>query len=357
MPKVDSRDVISIVLGLAILWLGQMSTAWACSCIKKVSCGPHHYLDVDFIGEVLSRQIVSSDGSSDGTASSYMLRPQSNLFQVRVLESFRGGQNVGEIVRVKTGMGGGDCGYRFKIGEKYLIDASKNIDVLLTGICSLTAPVEQSQVELRALRDIAAGRRIPDLTGVLMNAATASNNDYRTVPVSGIPVTLKRISSGTSLTAVSDGFGAFTFSNALEGEYGITLDLPNNLSPTASDFGFIVDDQIPPLSIENKDGGTAGCHILIVVDVSGSVAGVVKAVNGQPIDGWVNVDTVTPDGRPRDTVLSTVPAPDGVFRLAHLMAGHYQVQFIRRAGFVQGEPQIIDLKDGEHKTGLVLIAR
>ena len=92
--------------------------------------------------------------------------PDEVLFQVCVIESFRGSQKAGEIVSVQTGSGGGDCGYEFRIGAKYLIDASRQNDVFFTTICTLTAPVEQSEVELRALRNIAAGQRVPDLTGV-----------------------------------------------------------------------------------------------------------------------------------------------------------------------------------------------
>ena len=47
--------------------------------------------------------------------------PYRVLFEVRVIESFRGTANAGDIVGVRTGFGGGDCGYTFKIGGKYLI--------------------------------------------------------------------------------------------------------------------------------------------------------------------------------------------------------------------------------------------
>jgi len=34
-----------------------------------------------------------------------------------------------------------------------------------------------------------------------------------------------------------------------------------------------------------------------------------------------------------------------------------QLQFTRKQGFVEGEPLIIELKEGERKTGIVLVAK
>ena len=40
--------------------------------------------------------------------------------------AFRGTEKVGGVVSVRTGFGGGDSGYNFEIGARYLVDASKN---------------------------------------------------------------------------------------------------------------------------------------------------------------------------------------------------------------------------------------
>jgi hypothetical protein len=56
-------------------------------------------------------------------------------------------------VLVTTGIGGGDCGFDFEIGEQYLVyafaDASGHLS---TGICSGTALLEESQSKLSYLR-------------------------------------------------------------------------------------------------------------------------------------------------------------------------------------------------------------
>ena len=124
-----------------------------------------------------------------------------------------------------------------------------------------------------------------------------------------------------------------------------------------SDAHAIVDDEITPLSIEQRDGAPAACHLNIVVGPSGSIAGVVKSSDGGPIDGWVSADTVTPDNRPGKTAASTALTSGVVFRLDHLNPGRYFVQFTNRVGFVQGTSQIIDLRKGERRAGVVLVAR
>src|SRR5215467_3953478 len=155
-----------ILFGLIFLVLGHSPISWACSCTHQATCGVHRYADSDFVAEVLSRSVLPSDGA---------LAYERVLFQVKIIESFRGPQKVGDVVGIRTGFGHGDCGYTFKEGAEYLIDASKHGDVLYTGICSLTTPIEDSEVELRSLRRLAVGRRLPDLVGVLMRGTETSD--------------------------------------------------------------------------------------------------------------------------------------------------------------------------------------
>lgn len=327
---------------LVVLGSGTMS--WACSCVARTPCGGHRYSEVDFVGEVISRRVMPSDDK---------LQLARVMYKVRVIESFRGPQEAGEIVRVRTGFGGGDCGYFFKTGAKYLIDASKNDDVFVTGICSLTTPIKDAEVELRTLRSIAAGQRVPDLTGVLMRV-TETDDSHTVTPLPGVPVQAKRIAGGSVQETLTDAFGSFTFPKLSNGKYQLIFGLPTNLSAAYSDSGILGEDQVPSISIESTDANSAVCHIRIVVEPSGSISGVVQSSGSTPIHGWVNADTVTRGDKPWNTVRTAVPAPDGKFTLGHLKPGRYSVQFTSKAGFVRGKLQIIELKDGERRTGVVL---
>lgn len=64
---------------------------------------------------------------------------------------YRGAQR--SRVQVETGIGGGDCGFGFEIGKKYLVYAyNDDADRLSTGICTATASLEDSASNLSYLR-------------------------------------------------------------------------------------------------------------------------------------------------------------------------------------------------------------
>ncbi|MCU1240312.1 MAG: hypothetical protein JWO71_1038 [Candidatus Acidoferrum typicum] len=333
-----------ILFGLTLLVLGHGTMSWACSCTRQTTCGVHRYRDADFVGEVLSRRVVPSDDK---------LTFERVLFQVRVIESFRGTEKVGEVVGIRTGFGGGDCGYRFKIGVKYLIDASRNGDGFITGICSLTAPIQDSEVELRSLRRLAVGQRLPDLVGVLMRG-TETDDGENVTPLSGVTVQAKRVAGGSAQTTATDAAGSFTFEKLPTGTYELILGLPTNLSAAYTDAAILDEDQVPSVSIESRDADSAACHTRIVVKEAGGIGGVVQSNGSSKIDGWVNADTVAADDKPWNTVRSVIPRPDGKFFLPNLKPARYSVSFTSRAGFVRGKPQIIELKDGERRTGILL---
>jgi hypothetical protein len=58
-----------------------------------------------------------------------------------------------EHVQVETGLGGGDCGYPFRVGESYLVDAERDASGrLTTGICDATNLLQSSATALRLLQ-------------------------------------------------------------------------------------------------------------------------------------------------------------------------------------------------------------
>lgn len=68
-----------------------------------------------------------------------------------VLRRYRGA--VDKRVNVRTGLGGGDCGFDFEKSKEYLVFAYQDASgELSTGICSSTALLEESQSNLAYLR-------------------------------------------------------------------------------------------------------------------------------------------------------------------------------------------------------------
>ncbi|MBD9478841.1 hypothetical protein [Pseudoxanthomonas sp. PXM02] len=67
-----------------------------------------------------------------------------------VSETFKGTPVRQQTVR--TGMGGGDCGYFFETGQEYVVYAWENGGTPSAGICSLTGPASDPRSGLRELR-------------------------------------------------------------------------------------------------------------------------------------------------------------------------------------------------------------
>src|SRR5262245_51007550 len=196
-----------------LLVLGHATPSWACSCVLHSACGANRYQAADFVGEVLTGRVAPSDDKLGGV-----------LFEVRVIESFRGAEKAGEIVSVRTGFGYGDCGYPFKVGAQYLIDASRENEMFRTSVCSLTAPLGNSEAELRTLRRIAAGQRPPDLVGVLMRGTERDEGGTATpTPLPGVAVEAKLIAGGSAEKTITDEFGSFAFERLPQGKYELIL--------------------------------------------------------------------------------------------------------------------------------------
>lgn len=71
--------------------------------------------------------------------------------QIDVSKSYRGNQQA--RVKLKTGLGGGDCGFGFQIDKEYLVYASKDeTGALATSICTGTDLLEDSGANLAYLR-------------------------------------------------------------------------------------------------------------------------------------------------------------------------------------------------------------
>src|SRR5579863_2056644 len=227
--------VVAAQFACALLMLGNAGLFWACSCIPHSVCDPYRYGDADFIGEVLSKRLASSNGT-------FALGSWNMLYRIRVIESFRGPQKAGDIVEVRTGMGGGDCGYEFEIGHQYLVDARSSGGNLSTSICSPTASLDRGQRDIRILRKIAAHERPPELAGVLWK--TNGPDGEIVGPLAGTPVSLE--GNHSAATVIADATGYFQFDGVPQGSYEITLKLSNALSPAYSNIGEIHHERLPP---------------------------------------------------------------------------------------------------------------
>ena len=151
---------------------GLGSQALACLCLNlgKPTCEYFSGYAAVFVGSVLSVEpgrnaYVTDPSQADGGRRPLVPvdLPTKRTIRFRVETTYRGVAS-GELT-LTTGIGNGDCGYDFRIGEKYLVYAHKAGAIyahtagdkggLETGTCSGTKPYSHADQDLQFLDNLA----------------------------------------------------------------------------------------------------------------------------------------------------------------------------------------------------------
>lgn len=135
---------------------------------------------------------------------------------------------------VVTGNDAGDCGYDFKIGQRYLIGGyrRKYDGRIGTGICSITRPIEKAGEAIAFLESLSrpsTGGWIGGRVRMFGNEFDSRTQSERT-PLSDVIITLGGPVRQTARTGAS---GEFRFGDLPPGEYRVSADLPVNLRQVA----------------------------------------------------------------------------------------------------------------------------
>jgi hypothetical protein len=73
---------------------------------------------------------------------------------VDVLQQWKG--EPAKSLELRTGRGGGDCGYSFEVGQTYLVYAGRGVEGLLgVNICSRTVAGQDAGLDIQALDQLA----------------------------------------------------------------------------------------------------------------------------------------------------------------------------------------------------------
>lgn len=292
----------------------------ACSCVgPNPVCSAYWQTDAVFVGEVLS---ISLTNGSIPLANNQSIPIQQRRVHVRVTEPFSG---VGATeVDVETGMGGGDCGYAFRVGEIYLIFASSRDSKLSTGICSPTKPLSVAASDLaylRSLKNPAASRA--RLYGTVI-ARDENENDTRGIPLPSVPYAGARVvATGPAgrFEATSDRAGAFEIL-APPGRYDIAVEVPADKYASA---GW--------RNVELKDA--RGCAELpVLVRSDGHVTGRILDGRGLPVPA-LTVELI-PDNRTNDRFIHprhvARTTETGAFEITQVPPGRYVIGFNLHSG-------------------------
>lgn len=204
----------------SLIWLMVLSLsatyAEACTCRLDPNppCRAAGLSDVIFDAEVLRAEKIEPD-------TDHYLRRR---FTMKVRKTYKG--LLGDAVYVYTGVGDSDCGYRFRVGNRYLIYADAYDGRLTTGICTRTrkiADADEDRAYFKQLPNMAPGITI---FGQVVQRAEPRGWD-------GIPGIKIEINGPEKTTILTDAKGGFSVSGLMPGEYRVTAALPDRfkLSP------------------------------------------------------------------------------------------------------------------------------
>jgi|GEM_PF-2556305 len=134
--------IIILTVTSIVFMIHDYGSAFACSCVTRTLTEEFNGSSAVFAGEVVD--IANTSSGHDPSGHGYKV-----TFEVD--RSWKG--ISGERASVYTGMGGGDCGYSFKIGEKYLVYTYNPAEIQATGICNRTQILAEADEDLAALGD------------------------------------------------------------------------------------------------------------------------------------------------------------------------------------------------------------
>jgi hypothetical protein len=304
---------IAIFFGVAAF----ATDAGACSCmLSGPPCEAYFRVDAVFVGE--AQTITTVDGPAG--------RPyQQRLITFATRRALRGVD--GPTVRVTTGMGGGDCGYNFTIGEQYLVYAYRSKDgaELGTGICTRTRPLSQAADDLRFFDELPAPRTSGHVFGVVTHSQRDLQSD-RTVDHGGVPGVHVLLRGRTaSADAQTDDQGRYDIGGIPPGSYELQL-----VPPAAFSSRYL---QRP---IELRDRGCAVADFGLHYD--GRISGVLLTADDQPAAG-VTVEAMFA-ARPSRAAEPLTAKTDagGEFELIDVPPGEYAVGVSLRRGM---EPDVL----------------
>lgn len=279
--------------------------ATACSC-QQVGIAPpspcRHFdlFDAVFVGRVVGFEEVPVHPDR--------WDEPSRLYRFEVEEAFSGVSGSEEVVR--GGVGGGECGYPFEVGSRYLVYARRSSPGarLSSGKCGPTVPIGRAGDDLAYARRRIAGEPVPALVGVVVReSASRWRSEPEHEPLAGVTVRVAG-AGGESWTATTDAEGAFEVVGRLAGGYTVTAELPEGT---------------PPAALVTVEVATGRCAVAEVIATElGTVRGIVFPGPGGTLS---RVDVALVD--PADPALPVLDAAAvdalGVFTLRWVPPGRY----------------------------------
>ena len=251
--------------------LGSLAQVFGCSCMpERPVCEAFGGASAVFVGRIV--------GSAERKVYEDRERGEKITYDVGTIyfaveEAFSGVQGK-RRVEIHSGTGGGDCGYWFRRGERYLIYAgSDEKGVLHTNICTRTRPLEDAAEDLTYLRQLP-----PVGTGARIYGQVGRPPDYRLDKekqkiegLAGIKVTV-RGAGGQRYELVTDTEGRYELAGLKPGEYEVQAALPDY---------YVKDDYYAARKLSIYDRGCASADFAAISN--GRISGRIMDIEGLPV--------------------------------------------------------------------------
>ena len=262
---------------------------------------------------------------------------------------------------VTTGMGGGDCGYRFEPGRRYVVHANRNPETGALGasICSQTSPIEEAAEPLTYLRTLSESSAGGSVFGRItmdqdrLSVAVPSESSRR--PLEGVEV---RLSGPVVRSTHTDADGHYRFDALRPGEYEIHTEVPSR-----PELSGRLDVAGRPLRIVNAH---ACARVDVSYAVNGIIAGSLVDAEGKPVPSTLvelRLEKPLQADRPHYAIAPTDVL--GRFEFTRLPPGRYVVGInlergpdrLRPWAPARSEPPVVVLDTGELRTLAPIMTR
>ncbi|MGH9747674.1 MAG: hypothetical protein ACRD59_16385 [Candidatus Acidiferrales bacterium] len=299
---------------LALLFLSAPAVASACACSKAPPgmCPGLQKDDVAFLGTVTSAETLSDANVAPATV---VVR-----YHFRINERFAGDDTA--EVDVFSGGEDGDCAFRFKDGEQYIVFPNRAEDGrLFATICNGTRLAAEGRALIPQLRAMRNGDRVASVFGVLRrsNPPMLAPPDDPDDPLPNIKLKLR--SKDDRFATSTAGNGVYTFYDVHAGQYQFTANLPVRMELTQK----TLNGPLPTFKIPN-----GACYEYNVDALpTGRIHGSVRGPDGNPLPN-ASVELYRAgayeDSRPG---LWGFQGPKGDFEFDHVGPGDYILVFNR----------------------------
>jgi len=211
-------------------------------------------------------------------------------------------------------MGGGDCGYDFKVGQSYLVYAHREKDsqTLVATICSRTRPLDEASEDLAYIRSLPSAPPGATIHGPVQGfrRTLEAGGVERLGPLSGVRIELA--SDGVRQETQTDAFGEYRFEHLPPGKYSVQMLAPEGLAPARTEQ-----------QVEVFDKGCALVGFSLQPDTS--LSGALVDEYGEPA-AKIKVDLVLAsevDAEYQRNALFAYTDEAGDFRFAFIPPGEY----------------------------------